>query len=138
MEKNEIVINGRAQVVEILKRLPEDHKNKLLKSLKTKNSSLAQELTWQTLTFDGIAMLTTTQLSTLLEYISSPIISIAVADLSADIQRKFLSSLSRQRAKEVFANLKNNSSSVSDSKKAKAKVVDIATTLMQKKILDLT
>ena len=44
MEKEDIVINGKAQVVEILKRLPEDHKNKILKSLKIKNSTLAYEL----------------------------------------------------------------------------------------------
>ena len=54
MEKNDIVINGRAQVVEILKRLPEEHKNKILRSLKNRDSSLANELTWQTLTFSGI------------------------------------------------------------------------------------
>ena len=69
MEKSDIVINGRAQVVEILKRLPEEHKNKILRSLHGKNSALAHELTWQTLTFEGLCQIKDESLKTLLEYI---------------------------------------------------------------------
>ena len=135
MEKNDIVINGRAQVVEILKSLPEDHKNKILRSLKNRDSSLAHELSWQTLTFAGITQSKDAQLKALLEYISSPIIAIALKNQEAVIQKKFLTNLSRERAKEVFHQLKNTSAITSNILKAQNKITDIATTLIQKKTI---
>lgn len=135
MEKEDIIINGRAQVIEILKRLPEDHKNKILRSLKIKNSSLAQELSWQTLTFRSIVDLKEKALETLLEYVSSPVIAIAISDQSTEIKKRFLSNVSRERAKEIFQNLKNLSPNSINAKKAQSKIIDIATTLMQKKTL---
>lgn len=135
MEKNDIVINGRAQVVEILKRLPEDHKNKILKSLKNRDSSLAHELSWQTLTFEGIAKAQDSQVKALLEYISSPVIAIALKDQDMGIQKKFLTNLSRDRAKEVFQLLKSNTTPISNVKKAQHKITDIAITLIQKKTI---
>lgn len=135
MEKEDIIINGRAQVIEILKRLPEDHKNKILRSLKIKNSSLAQELSWQTLSFKSITDLKENALQTLLEYISSPVIAIALTDQSIDVQKKFLSTVSRERAKEIFQQLKTQGQSSLNAKKAQMKIIDIATTLMQKKTL---
>ncbi len=135
MEKNDIVINGRAQVVEILKRLPEDHKNKILKSLKNRDSSLAHELSWQTLTFEGIAKAQDIQVKALLEYISSPVIAIALKDQDVGIQKKFLTNLSRDRAKEVFQLLKSNTTPISNVKKAQHKITEIAITLIQKKTI---
>lgn len=135
MEKNDIVINGRAQVVEILKSLPEEHKNKILRSLKNRDSSLAHELSWQTLTFAGITQSKDSQLKALLEYISSPIIAIALKNQEAGIQKKFLTNLSRERAKEVFHQLKNTSAITSNILKAQNKITDIATTLIQKKTI---
>ncbi len=137
MEKSDIVINGRAQVVEILKRLPEDHKNKILRSLQGKNSALAHELSWQTLTFEGLSQLKDESLKTLLEYISSPVIAIALLDQSVETQKKFLTNLSRERAKEVFQQLKNSPPSPVNAKKAQNKINDVATTLIQKKILSI-
>jgi flagellar motor switch protein FliG len=135
MEKNDIVINGRAQVVEILKRLPEEHKNKIIRSLKNRDSSLAHELSWQTLTFEGITQSKDLQLKALLEYISSPVIAIALKDQDISVQKKFLNNISRERAKEVFNLLKNNTTAVSNVKKAQNKITDIAITLIQKKTL---
>lgn len=137
MEKSDIVINGKAQVVEILKKLPEEHKNKIIQSLKGKNSSLAHELTWQTLTFDGIAQLQNEHLKSILEYISSPIVAYAILNQTVEIQKKFLTNLSRERAKEVFQLLKNTTPSVSNSLKAQNKITEISTTLIQKKILTI-
>ena len=136
MEKNDIVINGRAQVVEILKRLPEEHKNKILRSLKNRDSSLANELTWQTLTFSGITQSKDFQLKSLLEYVSSQVIAIALHDQDAVIQKKFLTNISRERAKEVFQLLKTHSPQDSNIQKAKNKILDIAITLIQKRTLN--
>jgi flagellar motor switch protein FliG len=137
MEKADIIINGRAQVVEILKRLPEDHKNKILKSLKGKNSSLAHELTWQTLTFDGLKELKEAQIKLLLDYVSSPVIAIALFDQDVEVQKRFLGNVSRERAREIFQQLKSQTPSLINCKKAQNKITDIATTLIQKKALGL-
>lgn len=137
MDKADIVINGRAQVVDILNRLPEEHKNKILRSLKGKNSSLAHELSWQTLTFQGISQAKDEQLKVLLEYISSPIIAIAIQDQSVEIQKKFLNHISRDRAKEVFQQLKSTRAASVNIKKAQNKMVEIAIALIQKKTLTI-
>lgn len=137
MEKSDIVINGRAQVVEILKKLPEDHKNKILRSLHDKNSTLAHELSWQTLSFTGICQIKDDFLKGLLEYVSSPVIAIALSDQTVETQKRFLTNLSRERAKEVFHQLKSTTVSAVNAKKAQMKITEVATTLIQKKILSI-
>jgi len=138
MEKTEIVINGRAQVVDILKRLSEDHKNKILKSLIKKSPNLANELAWQTLTFESIVHFESAQISILIEYVSTQILAMALSDQPSELQRKLLGTMNRERAKETFMYIKSRPNKPHDCKKAREKIVDIATTLMQKKIIELT
>jgi len=51
------------------------------------------------------------------------------------IQKKFLTNLSRDRAKEVFQLLKSNTTPISNVKKAQHKITEIAITLIQKKTI---
>jgi len=138
-KNGEIIINGKAQVVDILKRLPEEQKNKILGDLKKKNPTLSKELKIQTLSFHAIIGLESRDLRVLLEYLSSPLIAISIARAEKAVQIKFLKSLDSKKAMEVYRIITSETSNygINDIEKAQNKILDSALILSQRQIIQL-
>lgn len=131
----DIIINGRAQVIEILKKLPEEQKNKILDSVVKKNPTLGKELAWQTFAFSSIPLLSDLNLKILLEYLSATVIGLALKNQSVDLQKLLLNSLPTTKAQEVYSYMKGKSARIEDCEKAQKKMVEVALTLLQKKVI---
>ena len=131
----DIIINGRAQVIELLKLLPDENKLKILTIVKQKNPKLAKELLMYTVTFDTFMTLGDASLEIVLPYISNKILALSLKSTKNDFQRKILKCLTRTRALEVFTTIKNDTSSFQDTLKAREKVAQILGSLYQSELL---
>ncbi|MDH4467838.1 MAG: FliG C-terminal domain-containing protein [Bacteriovoracaceae bacterium] len=131
----DIIINGRAQVIELLKLLPDENKLKILTIVKQKNPKLAKELLMYTVTFDTFMGLNDSSLEIVLPYISNKILALSLKSIKNDFQRKILKCLTRTRALEVFTTIKNDTSTFQDTLKAREKVAQILGSLYQSELL---
>ena len=131
----DIIINGRAQVIELLKKLPNDNKEKILASVKQKNPKLAKELSMHTITFESFLELEDIKIAIALPYISNRILALALKSLNHERQGKILKSLNKTRAIEVFGIIRSDTASLQDSMKARDKIAQILSSLYQSELL---
>jgi len=131
----DIIINGRAQVIELLKKLPSENKEKILKSVRQKNPKLAKELSMYTVTFDTFFELEEDKLNIVLPYISNRILALALKSMDHHGQRKILRSLAKSRAMEVFSIIRADTGPLQDSMKARDKIAQILGSLFQSELL---
>ena len=95
-------INGKAQAVEILKNLNGDEKERLLKAIRAKNPSMANELSENCIAFGDITQLNQEDLNTLCRYVDAQILGIALKGVPLNFQRKVLSNLNRNLAERAY------------------------------------
>lgn len=134
----DIVVNGRAQVIDILKNLDESHRVNLLKNLAKKNAPLARELSLQTVSFQSFLQLSPKDLALTMEYVSDLVLSYALHRADDSSLKKVLSSLPSGRALSLFGQLKKQQVMISEQQRAQQKIVEIMTTLAQQKIIQPT
>ena len=72
------ILNGKAQIVEMLTNYGSWIKRKLLRNIRMRNPSLANELTEQSLTFDDLDKLDDAEIINLFSYLKAPIIGVAL------------------------------------------------------------
>jgi len=96
-------INGRAQVIEMLKYMTEEEKNTLLKNIKTRNPQLAGELLEKSISFGYIKNLNDDQLALAAKYTDATIMGIALKGIERAEQQRVLSSLPREYAEKAFS-----------------------------------
>lgn len=131
----DVIINGRAQVIDLLKKLPDENKQKILNVVKQKNPKLAKELLMYTITFENFLALSPSDLTVVLPYISNRILALALKSQTEDTLRKILQNLSRPRALEIFTSLKDDTSPLQDTLKAREKVAQILGSLYQSELI---
>ncbi len=129
-----IFINGKAQIIEMLQHMPRDERAKLLKNLKLRNPQLAEELTEQCFTFSDLDNLSDEELSMIFQYITAPILGMALKNTERSFQRRMLSLATRQYAEEAFRVLKTAyATEKRDIKRAQNKIIEILVTLKKRK-----
>lgn len=129
-----IFINGKAQIVEMLQYMNREERVKLLHNLKLRNPQLAEELTEQCFTFSDLDNLTDQELSMIFNYVTAPILGMALKNIERNFQRRLLSLATREYAEEAFRVLKTTySTEKRDIKRAQNKIIEILVSLKKKK-----
>ena len=100
--ENNIYINGRQQVVELLRHMDTSDKTTLLRNLKGRNPTLAKELSEQCISFDNIWGLDDEDLSKVLSGLKPVILGLALNLSSIKNQKRSLSLLSRTQAMKAY------------------------------------
>jgi len=103
-----VFLNGKAQIIEMLKIMPEKEKQVLIKNLKIRNPQLAGELISKSFSFKDIFQLGDAQLKLTFSRINPKIIGMAIKDLPMNYQRKALTLLSRESAEVAYDTLTTN------------------------------
>lgn len=133
-----VFINGKAQIIEMLKFMSSDERETLIHNIRIKNPTLANELMSQSLTFDHIGKLNEHELTIMFQYVSAPILGVALKNAAPDIQRKILSLANRTYAEEAYkimiTPIGNEKRDIS---RAQNKILSILVSLSKRKQIDL-
>jgi flagellar motor switch protein FliG len=135
---NGIFINGKAQIIEMLQHMPREERSRLLKNLKIRNPQLADELTEQCFTFSDLDNLSDNDLQMIFQYITAPILGMALKNIERAFQRRLLSLATRDYAEEAFRVLKTNySTEKRDVKRAQSKIIEVLVSLKKRRQINL-
>lgn len=135
---NSIFINGKAQIIEMLQHMPREERARLLKNLKLRNPQLAEELTEQCFTFSDLDNLADQDLQMIFQYVTAPILGMALKNVERAFQRRLLSLASRDYAEEAFRVLKTSySTEKRDIKRAQTKIIEILVSLKKRRQINL-
>ncbi|OIQ18570.1 MAG: hypothetical protein BM556_09960 [Bacteriovorax sp. MedPE-SWde] len=106
--ENGIFINGKAQIIEMLKFMTAKERATLLKNVRMRNPSLAKELYAESITFETIYSLDQVDLAQIIQFVKGPIMGVALKTAPAEFQRKMLQSCPREYAEEAYTYLTKN------------------------------
>lgn len=129
-----VFINGKAQIIEMLQHMPREERARLLKNLKIRNPQLAEELTEQCFTFNDLDNLSDNELTMIFQYVSAPILGMALKNVERSFQRRLLSLANREYAEEAFRVLKTAySTEKRDIKRAQNKIIETLVSLKKRR-----
>lgn len=97
-----IYINGKSQVVEMLRAMSPEEKVRLIKNLKLRNPALASELEEKSFSFKDLFRLPDSHLKYLITMNQAAIMGIAIRNVPIQSQKKLLSLADRAYAEEAF------------------------------------
>ena len=116
-----------------------EEKDRLLKNIKARNPSLAEELMEQSFTFAHINNLTNHDLSTLMDHVEAPVLGVALKNQNPEFQRRVLSLVQREFAEEAFSVMNKNLNNENEMiKKAQNKVITILINLSKNQRINLS
>lgn len=134
--ENGVYINGKAQVVELLKNMSASDKSKLLKNLRTRRPDLAKELTESCITFESLWDLNDEALKTIISQIKPQILGLALSLSHVRNQRRALSLISREMAVKAFEIMQRDlTGNRNECLKAQQKIVELAINLNRNRII---
>lgn len=129
-----LFINGKAQVIEMLKFMQPEEREVLLRNIKARNPQLAMELTENCLTFSDLNRLGDDELHLIFNYVKPAIWGLALKDTPRDFQRRVLALAERDYAEQAYqvltTTLKNEER---DTKRAQQKIVSILGNLLKRR-----
>lgn len=99
---NKTPINGRKQIVDLLRAMPLGEKKKLLKNMALKNPQLVQEMMQEGVSFEQLEYLTEEQLSTLFNYIDANTMGMALKNSPNTLQKYFLRKAPKNYAENAY------------------------------------
>lgn len=121
-----VFLNGKAQIIEMLQHMPREERVKLLQNIKLRNPQLAEELTQHSYTFSDINLLSDNELVLIFNYVTAPIVGMALKDVSRTLQRRLLSLADRAYAEEAYRVMTTSfPTEKRDSKRAQNKIIEI-------------
>ncbi len=134
--ENGIFINGKKQVIELLQKMDSGDKAKLLKNLKSRNPTLAKELTELCISFESIWDLNDSCLKTVVSQVQPAILGLALSLVHVKNQRRVLSLISREMALKAFDIMqKDLTGNRSECMRAQQKILELALNLHRNKII---
>ncbi len=135
-ENGGIYINGKGQVVELLRKMDAASKSKLLKNIRLRNPSLAKELTESCISFESIWDLDDESLKTVVSQIKPAILGLALSLVHVKNQRRALSLVSRDMALKAFEIMqKDLTGNRNDCYRAQNQILDLALNLNNRRII---
>lgn len=131
-------LNGKKQVVELLKYLEGEERQKLLRNMRLRNAAMTKELSEQCFSFKDLMGLSPEKLAPIMSMNSPAIIGLALYLTPRSFQRKALSSMPRDKAEEAFSTLMSDLSTKNqECLKAQNRIVESALSLMRRQLLTL-
>ncbi|MCB9060307.1 MAG: hypothetical protein H6622_02160 [Halobacteriovoraceae bacterium] len=122
--QNGVFINGKAQVIEMLKYMDETEKSRILQLIRIKNPTLAEELSQEILTFESLDKIDIQLLRKVCSNIRPEILGIALNSMNQNFQRSILSKIDRNFAGEAFKTMQANLNS-EQIRRAQSKILSI-------------
>lgn len=133
-EKTGIFIDGKRQVIELLKTMQGSDKKKLLGNIKLRNPLLAKELAELCFNFDSLWDLSDDHLRTIFMQVKPVLIGLALYVSNSKNQKRVLSLLSRESAIKAYEIMTQDlSSNRKDCLKAQEKILEVAIDLSRRK-----
>lgn len=137
-ENTGIYLNGKKQVIELLKKMEGSDKAILLRNLKARNPVLAKELAEQCVNFDSVWELDDNSLRSVLSHVQPTILGLALYLTQVKNQRRALSLIERPQALRAFEIMqKDLSANRNECLKAQQKILDFALKLHRNQIINL-
>lgn len=133
-----LFINGKAQVIEMLKYMQPEEREVLLKNIKARNPQLAMELTENCLTFNDLNRLGDEELHLIFNYVKPAIWGLALKNTPREFQKRILGLAPRDYAEQAYqvltTSLKNEDR---DTKRAQQKIVSILGNLLKRRQISI-
>jgi len=107
-EQNGIFINGKAQIIEMLKFMTPKERATLLKNVRMRNPALAKELYAESINFDTIYSLDQVDIAQIIQFVKAPIMGVALKNAPTEFQRNLLTNAPREYAEEAYSYLTRN------------------------------
>ena len=101
-QKGNIYINGREQVLELLRFLPAEEKAKLLRNMRVRNPALTDELAQESLSFAQINDLSDHEIQMVVRVVEPTVLGIALKTQPIALQRRVLTLVSREVAEKAY------------------------------------
>jgi len=136
--KERIPVNGKAQIIDMLRVMPVDERRALLKNMGQMDKKRTVELMELSISMSNIEGLEESEIQLIVESCSAPVLGVALKNCPEGLQRKALRSLDRKKAEEAFEML---STAISDEKenimRAQRRVLQTALDLHKKGAVSL-
>ncbi|MFP5491314.1 MAG: FliG C-terminal domain-containing protein [Bacteriovoracia bacterium] len=135
-EKTGIYINGRQQVVDLLRHMEPGDKTKLLRNLKGRNPTLAKELSEQCFSYDNLWALDDENLSKILMATKPVVLGLALSLTSIKNQKRALGLIGRENALKAYEVMtKDLSANRRECQRAQDKILDAAIELSRRQVV---
>lgn len=137
-ENTGVYLNGKKQVIELLKKMEGSDKATLLRNLKARNPVLAKELAESCVNFDSIWSLDDNALRSVLSHVQPTILGLALHITQVKNQRRALSLIERPQAMRAFEIMqKDLSANRNECVRAQQKILEFAMKLHKNQIITL-
>lgn len=97
-----VFLNGKAQIIEMLKVLDGEEKQKLMKLIIARNPTLGKELQEKSFSFNNLMTLTDSNIKLMIKSVNAQIMGIALKGCNLRLQKKVLSLAPREYAEEAY------------------------------------
>ena len=132
-----IFIDGKNQIVEMLKYMSPQHKRNLLSNIRKRNPSLAQELAASGLDFSLVGELDDRDLSKIFSHVDAPVFGLALRTMNKVFQKRILCLAPRAYAESAYeVMIKRIDKEEILIKRAQKKIVGIISILNRKQIIN--
>ncbi len=130
---SEIFINGREQIVSMLKTMDHTEKVKLIRQLMLRNEKLGRELLFESFSFEQVTQVDPNTLFQLGDNIHQSIWALALKQTEMDFQRDILRAINRKKAEKIYTILMEDDfrPKAYDIARAREKVVHELVEIMQ-------
>lgn len=134
-----IFINGKKQIIEMLRIMDDADKRKLLKNISLRNSAMARELAEQSYSFKDLMRLKDQELVIVLNYNNPTIVGLALYLLPQDFQRRSLTIMNRENAEIAYSVMSQNLTNKKvECEKALQKLVNSCIELSRKSLVSFS
>lgn len=135
-EKTGIYINGKGQIVELLRHMEQNEKAKLLRNLRNRNPVLAKELSEQCFSYDNVWSLDDDNLSKILAHVKPVILGLALALTGLKNQKRALALIPREQALKAYEVMtKDLSANRRECIRAQEKIMEVALDLSRRRLV---
>lgn len=135
-EKTGIYINGRQQVVDLLRHMEQNDKTRLLRNLKGRNPTLAKELSEQCFSYENLWSLDDDNLSKILAMTKPVVLGLALSLSSIKNQKRALGLIPRDQALKAYEVMtKDLSGNRRECLRAQDKILEMAIDLSRRQII---
>ncbi|MBP5296394.1 MAG: hypothetical protein J6Y94_03580 [Bacteriovoracaceae bacterium] len=122
---NLVFLNGRQQIIDMLKLMPAPEKAALLDNLKKRNPILANELLEESINFSCLENLSQPEIELIFSFTDAFTWGVALQGLTAALQRKILGLATRPYAEQAFKVMTGTPGRSSDVAKAQNKILAV-------------
>ena len=122
---NLVFLNGRQQIIDMLKIMPAADKAILLDNVKKRNPILANELLEESINFSCLENLSQPEIELIFSFTDAFTWGVALQGLGADLQRKILGLANRPYAEQAFKVMTSTRGRSEDVAKAQNKILAV-------------